>query len=301
VQPVEASAEIPAVATPVYAPPSETTPAYAPPAEAAPQPAQQDAPALQYAPAQAPAYAPQAAPAQYYAAPSTATKIGAGSILILVASILLTLTELWSIIQILMNVVRYDSYPLADFLRTPSFLLPHLLGVGLPVLGFILWRNKKAAIAIVIAAAIALLYRLITFSVGIMNALSYVSDIGLYLMNVLPLFLIGLLAIALLLIGGIVLLVSKPVAAGAPQAYTGQPGGAVGFRPGVDPSDRRSGGYAVLGFFIPLVGLILFLMWKDGAFPQRARSAGKGALIGVIVNFVLGCVVGFLSVILATL
>ena len=40
---------------------------------------------------------------------------------------------------------------------------------------------------------------------------------------------------------------------------------------------------AVLGFFWPLVGLILYLVWKDMT-PLKAKSAGKGALIGVIVS-----------------
>ena len=45
--------------------------------------------------------------------------------------------------------------------------------------------------------------------------------------------------------------------------------------------DAPSGGYAALGFFFPLVGLILYCVWKD-QFPLRAKSAGKGALAGVI-------------------
>lgn len=54
---------------------------------------------------------------------------------------------------------------------------------------------------------------------------------------------------------------------------------------------------AVLGFFIPIVGLILYLVWKDQT-PMKARSAGKGALIGFIVGIVgsiaYGCTVGAL-------
>ena len=46
--------------------------------------------------------------------------------------------------------------------------------------------------------------------------------------------------------------------------------------------DAPSGGFAVLCFFFPLIGLILYLIWKD-TLPLRARSCGKGALIGVIV------------------
>jgi len=41
-----------------------------------------------------------------------------------------------------------------------------------------------------------------------------------------------------------------------------------------------------LCFFFPVVGLILYLIWKD-TLPLRARSCGKGALIGVIVWVVL--------------
>ena len=58
-------------------------------------------------------------------------------------------------------------------------------------------------------------------------------------------------------------------------------------RPGSDNvEDAPSGGFAVLGFFIPLVGLILFLVWHD-TYPLRAKSAGKGALAGVITGVAL--------------
>ena len=56
-------------------------------------------------------------------------------------------------------------------------------------------------------------------------------------------------------------------------------------------TDSSSFGYALLGFFIPIVGLILFLIWKD-EYPLRAKSAGKGALISVIVSVVLGIIYG---------
>ncbi|MBQ6052952.1 MAG: zinc ribbon domain-containing protein [Clostridia bacterium] len=50
--------------------------------------------------------------------------------------------------------------------------------------------------------------------------------------------------------------------------------------------DAPSFGYAVLGFFIPLVGLIIYLSAKDST-PMKAKSAGKGALVGFITNIVL--------------
>lgn len=51
------------------------------------------------------------------------------------------------------------------------------------------------------------------------------------------------------------------------------------------PVDSRSGGFAFLCFLFPLIGLILYLVWKD-TMPLRAKSCGKGAIIGVIVYFV---------------
>lgn len=49
--------------------------------------------------------------------------------------------------------------------------------------------------------------------------------------------------------------------------------------------DAPNGGFAVLGFFIPVIGLILWLTWK-ATLPLKAKSCGKGALIGVITNVV---------------
>ena len=53
--------------------------------------------------------------------------------------------------------------------------------------------------------------------------------------------------------------------------------------------DSSSFGFAILGFFFPLVGLILFLVF-EGKKPKRAKSAGKGALIGFIINIVLSII-----------
>ena len=51
-------------------------------------------------------------------------------------------------------------------------------------------------------------------------------------------------------------------------------------------NDNGGFGYSVLGFFLPLVGLILYLCWKNEK-PNTAKSVGKGALINVIVGVVL--------------
>lgn len=55
-------------------------------------------------------------------------------------------------------------------------------------------------------------------------------------------------------------------------------------KPQSKEEDKPSTGYAILGFFIPLAGLVLWLVWKD-EYPLRAKSAGKGALINLVVNF----------------
>ncbi|MCR4593787.1 MAG: zinc ribbon domain-containing protein [Clostridiales bacterium] len=55
---------------------------------------------------------------------------------------------------------------------------------------------------------------------------------------------------------------------------------------GQNPEDTGNAGWGVLGFFFPLVGLILFLVWKDTR-PNDSKMAGKGALIRVIVGTAL--------------
>ena len=45
-------------------------------------------------------------------------------------------------------------------------------------------------------------------------------------------------------------------------------------------------GWAILSFFFPIVGLILFIVWKDSK-PKSSRAAGKGALISVIAVILL--------------
>lgn len=47
--------------------------------------------------------------------------------------------------------------------------------------------------------------------------------------------------------------------------------------------DRKSFGYGVLGFVFPLVGLVLWLVWKE-VKPLTARSAGKGALVSTVLG-----------------
>ena len=58
-----------------------------------------------------------------------------------------------------------------------------------------------------------------------------------------------------------------------------------------DKQEKGNFGWAVLGFFIPLVGLILFLVWKNDRHGD-AKMAGMGALISVIVSIVLTAIIG---------
>lgn len=79
----------------------------------------------------------------------------------------------------------------------------------------------------------------------------------------------------------------QPADAGYQQQYA-----AVGQAPAGQPmqqmqpvTDSGSFGWAVLGFFIPLVGLILFIVWKQTK-PKCAKMAGIGALVGVILAII---------------
>ncbi len=56
-------------------------------------------------------------------------------------------------------------------------------------------------------------------------------------------------------------------------------------------SDTGSAGWLVLGLFFPLIGLILYLVWKDTR-PNDANQAGKGALIGLILSVVFSIIYG---------
>lgn len=54
------------------------------------------------------------------------------------------------------------------------------------------------------------------------------------------------------------------------------------------PAEEDNGGFlwGLLGCCVPIVGLVLFLVWKDTK-PRTAKAAGIGALISVV------CIVAF--------
>ena len=53
-------------------------------------------------------------------------------------------------------------------------------------------------------------------------------------------------------------------------------------------------GWGVLSFFFPIVGLILFLIWKEQR-PATASVCGKCALAGFIVSIVTSIISGVVS------
>lgn len=64
----------------------------------------------------------------------------------------------------------------------------------------------------------------------------------------------------------------------------------------IAPQTTDNGGFlwGLLGCCIPIVGLVLFLVWKDSK-PKTAKAAGIGALVSVIIGvlwYVLVAVIG---------
>ena len=50
--------------------------------------------------------------------------------------------------------------------------------------------------------------------------------------------------------------------------------------------DKGGFGWGLLGYCLPIVGLILFLVWKDTK-PKTSKAAGIGALVSVILGVVI--------------
>lgn len=69
-----------------------------------------------------------------------------------------------------------------------------------------------------------------------------------------------------------------------------------GYSPQVNmpPYDSGSFGWAVLGFFIPIVGLVLWLVWMNEK-PKSAKMAGMGALVSVAAAVVLNVLAFFVG------
>ena len=50
-------------------------------------------------------------------------------------------------------------------------------------------------------------------------------------------------------------------------------------------NDKGGFGWGLLGCCIPLVGLILFLVWRENK-PNSAKAAGIGAIVGVVISVI---------------
>lgn len=57
--------------------------------------------------------------------------------------------------------------------------------------------------------------------------------------------------------------------------------------------DSGSVGWAFLGFFVPIVGLILFCVWREDK-PKSSKMAGLGALICVCISVFVGIIMGIM-------
>ena len=81
------------------------------------------------------------------------------------------------------------------------------------------------------------------------------------------------------------------------SSYCNNCGARIDNKPNADVSEDNSNlGFAILGFFIPIVGLILFLIYEEKK-PKRAKSAIKGTLIGFITEIVLAIILVILYVV----
>lgn len=61
--------------------------------------------------------------------------------------------------------------------------------------------------------------------------------------------------------------------------------------------DKPNAGFAVLGFFLPLIGLILYLVWKSET-PLKAKSCLNGAIAGFITGIVLVVLISIIAAII---
>lgn len=54
--------------------------------------------------------------------------------------------------------------------------------------------------------------------------------------------------------------------------------------------DAPSLGFAFLSFFVPIVGLVLYIIWHK-EYPLKAKSCLKGIIIGFILEIIFACCV----------
>jgi hypothetical protein len=62
----------------------------------------------------------------------------------------------------------------------------------------------------------------------------------------------------------------------------------------VNANDAPSSGFSVLGFFFPVIGLLLWIIWNNSS-PLKAKSCGKGALFGIIFTIVTAIIMALIG------
>ena len=65
-------------------------------------------------------------------------------------------------------------------------------------------------------------------------------------------------------------------------------------------NQEGAGPIKFLAFFVPIAGLIFYLMWKDER-PVAAKEMGKWGIIGFGVSFALGILAVILQIVLIPL
>lgn len=68
------------------------------------------------------------------------------------------------------------------------------------------------------------------------------------------------------------------------------------------PQVKDNGGFlwGLLGCCIPIVGLVLFLVWKDTK-PKTAKAAGIGAIVSVVIGIVYYILIAVVGVGIASM
>ena len=58
----------------------------------------------------------------------------------------------------------------------------------------------------------------------------------------------------------------------------------------INPNDETNFGYTLLSFFMPYIGLVLYIVWLK-EFPKRAKSCLNGLIAVIICIIILFCCV----------
>jgi len=81
---------------------------------------------------------------------------------------------------------------------------------------------------------------------------------------------------------------AAPTPQQAPAPYYQQP-----YQPIPAPADVPNTGMNVLSCFFPVVGIILYFVWKDQT-PNKAKKALKWGLIGFAASIAIGLIYGII-------